>query len=224
MPGSARNARAIVISCFSPALTLSASSLMHRVVALGEGAHEPVDVCRLRRREDLALRSRRRVAVGDVVADGPAEQPRVLQHHADLRAQLGARHRRDVEAVERDHAAVELVEPHDQVDERGLARAGRARRSRPSAPAARPARVARSAALGLVARTRRPRTRPGRATCGEPSARAASGACSSASSSSKTRSADAMPDCKTFAIDATCVSGYRELARVLDERLDVAER
>jgi hypothetical protein len=37
---------------------------------------------------------------------------------------------------------------------------------------------------------------------------AASGTCSSASSSSKTRSADATPDCSRFAIDATWVSGW----------------
>ena len=36
-----------------------------------------------------------------------------------------ARDRRDVAAVERDRSAVELVEPHDEVDERRLARAGR---------------------------------------------------------------------------------------------------
>ena len=36
----------------------------------------------------------------------------------------------------------------------------------------------------------------------------ASGVCSSASSNSKTRSADAMPDWNTLTIDATCVSGW----------------
>ena len=38
--------------------------------------------------------------------------------------------------------------------------------------------------------------------------RPASGDCSSASSSSKTRSAEAMPDCSTLAIDASWVSGW----------------
>ena len=37
-----------------------------------------------------------------------------------------AAHLRDVDAVEGDRTAVELVEAHDQVDQRGLARAGRA--------------------------------------------------------------------------------------------------
>ena len=39
-------------------------------------------------------------------------------------AEVAAPHLRDVEPVERDGAAVDLVEPHDQVHERRLARAG----------------------------------------------------------------------------------------------------
>ena len=42
--GSARNARAIVSSCFSPAETFVASSSSTRVVAVGQRAHEVVDV------------------------------------------------------------------------------------------------------------------------------------------------------------------------------------
>ena len=49
-------------------------------------------------------------------------------------------------------------------------------------------------------------TRPSGA--GSVSGSAASGSCSSASSSSNTRSTEAMPDCSTFAIDATWVSGW----------------
>ncbi len=37
---------------------------------------------------------------------------------------------------------------------------------------------------------------------------AGSGLCSSTSSSSKTRSSDAMPDCSTLAIEASCVRGW----------------
>ncbi len=46
---------------------------------------------------------------------------------------------------------------------------------------------------------------------------------SSASSSSKTRSADATPDCSRLAIDAIWVSGWVNMPRVLDERLHLAE-
>ena len=77
----------------------------HRVVAVGQRVHEPVDVGRPRRREDLLLGGVR-PAVGDVVADRAAEQPGVLQHHADLRrAGRRAVIVGDVDAVEGDPAA-----------------------------------------------------------------------------------------------------------------------
>ena len=56
--------------------------------------------------------------------DRPAEQPGVLQHHSQSRAQFGAGDRGDVEAVEGDGPAVDLVEPHEQVDQRRLASTG----------------------------------------------------------------------------------------------------
>jgi len=52
----------------------------------------------------------------------PPNKPGVLEDHPDVGPQLRPRHLGDVLAVERDPAAVELVEPHDQVHERGLAR------------------------------------------------------------------------------------------------------
>ncbi len=96
------------------------------VVALRQGPHEAVGVRGPRRLLDVAAGHLAGRAVGDVLRDGPAEQPGVLQHHADRRAQLVARHGRHVHAVQRDPPAGDLVEPHQQVDQRGLARAGRA--------------------------------------------------------------------------------------------------
>ena len=62
--GSARNARAIVMSCFSPADSVDASSSSTVSIALRQRAHEVVDVCRLCCRLHLrgrgAVRSRRR--------------------------------------------------------------------------------------------------------------------------------------------------------------------
>ena len=51
-----------------------------------------------------------------------------------------------------------------------------------------------------------------------------SGDCSSASSSSNTRSAEAMPDWNVLTIDGDPRQRLREAARVLEERLDVADR
>jgi hypothetical protein len=54
------------------------------------------------------------------------EQPRVLEHHAEQLSEPAACHPAGIDPVERDPPAVELVEPQQQVHERGLAGAGRA--------------------------------------------------------------------------------------------------
>src|SRR5699024_8179654 len=95
----------------------------HRVVTVRQRVHEAVDERGLGRLDDL-VRGGVRAAVGDVVPDRPAEQPGVLQHHADVPAHLAAREHGDVHAVDGDAAAVEVVEPHDEVDQRGLAGSG----------------------------------------------------------------------------------------------------
>ena len=86
--------------------------------------HEAVDEGRLGRREDLVLGGVG-LPVRNVVPDGAVEEPGVLQHHADLASQVAAAHRGDVDAVQRDATGSQLVEPHDEVDERGLASPGR---------------------------------------------------------------------------------------------------
>ena len=67
-----------------------------------------------------------RPAVGDVLADGAAEQGGLLQHDADLPAQRLQRGVADVGAVDGDAAGGDVVEARDQVDDRALARPGRA--------------------------------------------------------------------------------------------------
>ena len=65
-------------------------------------------------------------AVGDVVADRRGEQEDVLLHDADRLAQRGERDVADVDAVDRDAAAGDVVEARHQVDDRRLAAARRA--------------------------------------------------------------------------------------------------
>ena len=65
-----------------------------------------------------------RPAVGDVLADGAAEQGGLLQDDADLPAQRLQRHVADVDAVDGDAAGGGVVEARDQVDDRALARSG----------------------------------------------------------------------------------------------------
>jgi hypothetical protein len=52
--GSERNARAMVMSCFSPAERLLGLGVEHRVVAVGQRVHEAVDIGRPGRGEDLS--------------------------------------------------------------------------------------------------------------------------------------------------------------------------
>ena len=96
----------------------------HRVITVGQRVHEAIDVGGLGCGVDLFLGCVR-APVGDVVPDGSVEQPGVLQHHPDLGAQGRSWHRRDVDTVHPDGAALQFVEPHDQVHQRGLAGTGR---------------------------------------------------------------------------------------------------
>ena len=96
-----------------------------RVVAVGQRAHEVVDVGGLGGGHDLLL-GRVLAAVRDVLADRAVEQPRVLEDHPEGAPQVVAGHVARVDAVDRDPPGVDLVEAHQQVDERRLAGAGRA--------------------------------------------------------------------------------------------------
>ena len=59
-----------------------------------------------------------------VLADGLREQRRVLEGHADVRAQLPERQITHVDAVDRDPPAGDVVQPPRQRRQRGLARPG----------------------------------------------------------------------------------------------------
>ena len=74
---------------------------------------------------DHLLVGRVEPAVADVVHHRVGEQERILQHDADLRAQAGSGHIAHIDAVDRHRAARHIVEARQQIDDRGLARAGR---------------------------------------------------------------------------------------------------
>ena len=114
----------MVSSCFSPGRDVGRVVVDDRVVAVGQRAHEVVDVGRLRRGEDLLL-GRAVPAVGDVVADGAVEQPGVLEDHAERAPEVVAGQVAGVDAVDEDAPGVDLVEAHQEVDEGRLAGAGR---------------------------------------------------------------------------------------------------
>ena len=63
------------------------------------------------------------LAVGDVFKDGAVEQPGVLQHHGVGSAEGVPFDLPDLVSVHVNGAVVHVVEPHEQVDDGGLARA-----------------------------------------------------------------------------------------------------
>ena len=66
-----------------------------------------------------------RLAVGDVVPDGPVEQQRLLQYETDLPAEGLLLEEFHIDAVDFDGSGVGIVEARNQVDDGGLACAGR---------------------------------------------------------------------------------------------------
>ena len=95
----------------------------HGVVALGELLDELVRMCLMGCGFDL-VEGRCGPSHRDVFAHGGVLHPGVLQDHADLGSQAGAREVADIVAVEADRPPVDVVEAHEQVDEGRLAAAG----------------------------------------------------------------------------------------------------
>ena len=120
MRGSASRARAIEISCRSPA-ERPAPPFAHDVVeAILEPRGDAVDADR-RRGGDHLLVGRLGAAEADVVGDRAAEQERILEHDTELaavRAQLDVP---QVDAVDADRAPAGVVEAGDQLRRRRLA-------------------------------------------------------------------------------------------------------
>ena len=115
-------------------------------------------------------------AVGDVLADGAGEEEDVLLDDADLAAEGGEGHVADIDAVDRDAAAVELVEARQEGGDRRLAGAGGADEGDGLAGADVEVDVRQDRLVGAVAegdvlvadvaaQVRRPRSRRGRRRC-----------------------------------------------------------
>src|SRR5450756_1792285 len=94
------------------------------VVSFRQAPDEVIGVRSLGGSHDLLLRSI--VApIGNILTDRTVEQPRVLQNHTEHGAQTAPTHRSYVDTVERDLAVLDVIETHEQVDERCLACPGR---------------------------------------------------------------------------------------------------
>ena len=96
----------------------------HEIVAAGQGGNEVVRAARARRSLHLFV-GRVELAIADVLANRAAEQPRVLQHHPEHRADVRAREVARIDAADTDSASVDVVEAHEQLHHGRLAGARR---------------------------------------------------------------------------------------------------
>ena len=83
----------------------------HGVVALGQRHDVAVQPHGFARRDDLLV-AHAFLRIHDVLAHGALEHPSVLQHHRELVMYVPARHVLGVDAVNRDLAAIDFIEPH----------------------------------------------------------------------------------------------------------------
>jgi len=193
----------------------------HGVVALRHRPDEVINVSGLGRGDDLFLGGVL-AAVGDVLADRAAEQPRVLENHAEGVAQVVTSELPRLDAVDADRSAVDVVEPHQQVDHRRLAGSGGADDRQHLARSDVRGEVLDERRLGQVAEVHVLECDVALGVL-QNLRLGASATSSGSSSSSKTRSAEAIVDLQQVHDAGHLRDRLRERARVLDERLDVAE-
>ena len=106
-------------------LPLAQALVRHNGVKLLRHAADEFPAVGLLRRADDLLVGRVRFAEGDVLAHCAVAEPRLLKDHAVAAAQGSPRHVTNILPVDRDRAAVGVVKPHQQIDQRRLAAARR---------------------------------------------------------------------------------------------------
>ena len=92
----------------------------HRVVAVWQCADEVIRMRFLGGLDDLRI-GRAGSAIRDVLADGAVEQPGVLEHHAEVAPEILSCDVAGIDAIERDSTLVDVIEPHQQIHDGGLA-------------------------------------------------------------------------------------------------------
>ena len=96
-----------------------AIALKNGVIALGKPHDKGMGRCHLRRLNDLLIGSIQS-SVADILHDRPRKQMGVLKHHGDMAAQLVPLNMADINAVDGDGPALDIVKAVDEVRDRSL--------------------------------------------------------------------------------------------------------
>ena len=96
-----------------------AVALQNRVIALGKPHDKGMGRCHLRRLNDLFIGGIQS-SVTDIFHDRPRKQMGVLKNHGDMAAQLVPLNMADINAVDGDGPALDIVEAVDEVRDRRL--------------------------------------------------------------------------------------------------------
>ena len=94
----------------------------HKVVPTGKCLNEVMRAARLCRSFHLFIACVK-APITNVVANRAVEQPRILQNHAETRTNIGAAEFTHITPIDTNSAIVDVVETHEQFDQRRLARA-----------------------------------------------------------------------------------------------------
>ena len=94
-----------------------AIALQNRVIALGKPHDKGMGRCHLRRLNDLFIGGIK-PSVADIFHDRSCEQVGILKHHGDMAAQLVPLNVADINAVDGDGPALDIVEAVDEVRDR----------------------------------------------------------------------------------------------------------
>lgn len=96
-----------------------AVALQNGVIALWKPHDKGMGRCHLRRLNDLFIGSIQS-SVADILHDRPRKQVGILKHHGDMAAQLVPLNMTDINAVDGDGPALDIVEAVDEVRDRRL--------------------------------------------------------------------------------------------------------
>ena len=112
-------ARAIVRSSLLPLRYVRGLLVQNGIVAVRQRPDEMIRVSRFRRSDDLLFRGAF-ASISDIIPDGPLKSHVSCKDHPEQAAEFAAPKSGNIRAVYRNLALIQLIEPHQQINERGF--------------------------------------------------------------------------------------------------------